>query len=100
MALLATTGFAVTSHAVEVSILRLSSGVGTDPLQIGDTVSIDLSLSNNGANNEIFGVGITAHGYDESVADFASGQAARSIFNTVIAPSGEPGIVPPAVDLL
>jgi len=90
MALLATTGFAVTSHAVEVSILRLSSSVGTDPLQIGDIVSIDLSLSNNGANDEIAGVSITAHGYDESVADFVSGQAARSIFNTVIAPSGEP----------
>jgi len=77
-----------TASAVTVTLAGLSSSAGTDPLSVGDTLVIDLRISN--ALGPIVGVGVEAHGYDSSIADFVSGQAALSFFHDTIFKSGEP----------
>ncbi len=77
------------AHAtVEISLVRISSSAGLGAVQIGDTVTIDLRLSNT--HPDLIGVGLWARGYDESVADFVSGQAALTFFNEIQGPNGTP----------
>ena len=68
------------AHAsVEVSLVRVTSSAGLGPVQIGDTVTIDLRLSNS--YPDLVGLGLWARDYDESVADFVEGQAAVTLFS-------------------
>lgn len=72
-----------TASAVEVSLV----GPSTATLLPGEQVTIELTILNpDGAN--VAGLGFSAHDYDESVADFVSGQAVSNYFNAVCVAPG------------
>lgn len=70
------------ASAVELNVVGPNS-VTVSP---GDQVTLDLTIRNP-ASEGIFGIGASVHGYDESVADFNSGQAVfRFLSNVCVAP--------------
>jgi hypothetical protein len=81
--------------AVSAAVLAIAAGVGldardasaltrfnvsldrpTDDLQPGELVTIGIRLSEG---RDVYGLGASAYGYDESVLDFESGRAASAI---------------------
>lgn len=67
-----------------VATASTSSGAPLDALLLGDTITIDILARNDGS--PIFGIGLSAVGYDESVVDFVSGVALGSVFNGFCSP--------------
>lgn len=80
----------VSASALGISITNVSStGGNTSVLQIGDVITFDLVLENNGGA-ELFGLGVGADGYDSDqngIADnglvYAGSNVAQRAFNTV-----------------
>lgn len=83
------------ANAVEFNLI----GPNHVTVQPGDQIAIDLTVTNL-SRDIVSVVAASVHGYDESVADFESGQAVESIFNAIcIAPGtcldGLPNIAGP-----
>jgi hypothetical protein len=76
------------ASAVIVELAGISSSSGPGPLAIGDLVTIDVRVSNS--LGPLIAAGFEAHGYDSSVADFVSGDATLSYFNSTLSKTGEP----------
>jgi hypothetical protein len=75
----------VAGAATTFSASTSTSGASLSALQVGDTVTIDVTLSSDGTG--VFGLGVSAIGYSPALS-FTSGQAAGSVLNQVcIAPS-------------
>lgn len=70
------------SDAAFFSIVDLStrSGAPLDQLAVGDTVTIGLRVQDL---VEVYGLGASVFGYDESIADFERGEAVASINHAV-----------------
>ena len=79
--------------AVTVSIVRASATQGLDALAVGDTLTIDVVLSND-ASSEISGIGVQAFGWDPTVLRGTSLEVAESVFNmTVLSTPTGPGAI-------
>ena len=79
----------LSASALGISINSVSTSGGTSYLEDGDSITFNLLLE-NATNEDVFGLGLAATGYDEGAvgsADnhllFSSGANSSSVFNTV-----------------
>ncbi len=84
--------FPFSANALGISIVDVtSSGASTSLLDVGDVLTLSLRVENPD-NTQVFGLGITAEGYDAGSQGFPSdnrlifqgGQASESVFNAII----------------
>ena len=72
-----------TANATTVQISSITGGTITGPnhveLQNGTIVTIGLRIVSDG--DDVFGLGVSAYGYDESILDFEGGIAVASLFH-------------------
>ena len=76
----------VGSAATSFDILSTETSLGSplSGLQPGETVTISLRIT---GGVDVYGLGASAYGYDESVIDFQSGQSVASINHATCIPS-------------
>jgi hypothetical protein len=75
--MLSTITLATVANAVELNVV----GPNSATVLLGQQVAVDVTLTNL-SGDTVAGIGVSVYGYDESVADFASGQAVSSYLNT------------------
>lgn len=75
----------ITAHAVTLQVIGVS---GADPgaMAVGETITVDVRVVADA--DPVFGLGVSAYGYDEAVVDYldGSGEAVASIFHAVAIP--------------
>lgn len=74
------------ASAVTFSVIGTSTSQGNalNSLVPGEEVTIDIRVTADG--DSIAALGASVYGYDESVADFTSGEAVREIFHPIAVP--------------
>ncbi|MEZ4281315.1 MAG: hypothetical protein R3F21_17060 [Myxococcota bacterium] len=77
------------ADAAGISIVNVSStGSSVSELAVGDILTVEL-VANNDTNLEIYGIGISAFGYEGSL-EMVGVEAVSSIFNTTVLSDGTP----------
>ncbi len=73
--------------ATTVTITSISGGsvVGTNEIELARNAQVTVGFRLTSDSDSVYGIGVSAFGYDESLFDFVSGSAVESIFHAYCA---------------
>jgi len=73
--------------ATTVTITSISGGsvIGTNEIELARNAQVTVGFRLTNDSDSVYGIGVSAFGYDESLVDFVSGSAVASIFHAYCA---------------